>query len=64
MKKDLLGKYNKLSYNYLWKIGYDALIQNVIPKEIINLIGIIIVDIDKELKKKISRKKCLEIRFY
>ena len=39
------------------------MIQNVIVKEIINLMGATIVDIDIELEMKISRLKYLEIKF-
>ena len=59
--KDLLDKYNRLPYNYQPKRGYDTLIQNVILKGNINLMGVILVDIDIELKLKISRLKYLEI---
>ena len=60
--KDMLDKYNRLPYNYQSKIGYDALTQNVILKEIINLMGATITDIDIELKMKIRRIKYLESR--
>ena len=52
--KDILDNYIKLPYNYQSKIGYDTLIQNVILKELINLMGTTITDIDMELKMKIS----------
>ena len=58
--RDMLDKYNRLLFNYESKIGYDTLIQNVILKEMINLMGTTIVDIDIELKMKISRIKYLE----
>ena len=58
----MLGEYNRLPYNYQSKIGYDSLIQNVILKETINLMGVTIVDMDIELKMKISRKQYLESR--
>ena len=58
--KDLLDIFNKISLNDQSKIGYDTLIQNAILKEIINLMGSILVDIDIELKLKISRTKFLE----
>ena len=58
--KDILYKYNGLPYKYQSKIGYDTLVQNVILKEMINLMAATIVDIDKELKKKIIRIKYLE----
>ena len=58
--KDKLDKYNRLPYNYQSKIRYDTLIQNVILKEIIFLMGTSIVDEGIELKVKISRIKDLE----
>ena len=61
-RKDLLDKYNRLPHNYQSNIGYDILIQNVIFKEIINLMGTTVVDIDIELKMKISGIKYLESR--
>ena len=59
---DMLDKYNRLPYNYQSKIGYDTLIQNVILKELINIMGTTITDLDIKLKMKISRKKYLENR--
>ena len=53
--EDILDIYIKLSLYYQSKIGYNTLIQNVFLKEIINLMSIIIVDLDIELKMKISR---------
>ena len=58
----MLDKYNRLPYNNQSRIGYDTLIQNVILKEIINLVGAKIVDMDIELKMKISRTKFLETK--
>ena len=52
--KDITDKYCRLPYNYQSKIGYDTLIENVILKEIIKLMSVILVDIDIELKMKIS----------
>ena len=57
---DMLDRYNRLPYNYQSKIGYDTLIQNVILKALINIMGNMIVDVDIELKMKISRNKYLE----
>ena len=51
----IIDKYNRLPYDYQSKIRYDILIQNVIFQEMINLTGTTIVDIDVELKMKISR---------
>ena len=59
---DMLDRYNRLLYNYQSKIGYDTLIQNVILKEIINIMGTTITDLKRELKMKISRTKFLEDR--
>ena len=57
---DTLDRYNRLPYKYQSKIGYDSLIQNVIRKEMINIMGTTITDLDMELKMKISRIKDLE----
>ena len=59
---DMLDRYNRLPFNYQSKIGYDALIQNVIPNELINIMGTTITDLDIEVKMKISRIKSLEIQ--
>ena len=56
----MLDTYNKLPYNYQSKTGYDNLIQKVIPKELINIMGAAITDMDIELKMKTSRIKYLE----
>ena len=58
--KEILDNYNRILYNYRSKIGYDTLVQNVILKEIKNLMGTTKVDIEIELKMKISRMKFLE----
>ena len=57
---DMSDRYKRLPYNYQSKIGCDTLIQNVILKELINIMGTTITDLDKELKMKISRIKYLE----
>ena len=57
---DTLDRYNRLPYNYQSKIGNDTLIQNVILKELINILGGTITDLDTELKMKISRIEYLE----
>ena len=57
---DTLDRYMRLPYNYQSKIGYDTLIQNVILKELVNIIGTTITDLDIELKMKNSRIKYLE----
>ena len=57
---DTLDRYNRLTYNYQSKIGYDTLIQNLIPKELFNIMSSTIADLDIELKMKISRIEYLE----
>ena len=56
----MLDRYMKLPYNYQTKIGYDTLIQIVILKELFNIMGTTITDLDIELKMKISRINYLE----
>ena len=57
---DMLDRYSRAPYKYQSKIGYDCLIQNIILKELINIMGATITDLDIELKMKISRNKYLE----
>ena len=57
---DMLDRNDRLPYNYQSKIGYDSLIQNVILKELINIMGNTITDMDMEIKMKISRIKYLK----
>ena len=57
---DTLDRYLRLPYKYQSKIGYDSLTQNVILKDLLNIMGTIILDLDIELKMKISRIKNLE----
>ena len=59
----MLDRYNRLTYDHKIEIVYDKLIQNIILKELINIISIMISDLDKELKMKISRIKHLESIF-
>ena len=54
---DMLDRYNKLPYNFKLKIGCDSLLQNVILRELINILGTVITDLDIELKMKNSRIK-------
>ena len=49
----MLDRYYRLSLNYQSKAGYDTLIQNVILKELINMMGTTITDLDRKLKMKI-----------
>ena len=57
---NMLDRYNRLNYDLKIEIVYDNLIQNIILKELINIMSIIISDLDIELKMKISRIKYLE----
>ena len=59
---DTFKRYMNLPYNYQSKLGYDCLIQNVILKEMINIMGTTITDLDINLKMKISRIKYYESR--
>ena len=58
----MLDRYNRLPYIYQSKTGYDTLIQNVSLKELINIMGTTITDLDIKLKKKNSRIEYLEIK--
>ena len=57
---NMLDRYNRLNYDHKIEIVYDNLFQNIILKELINIMSIIISDLDIELKMKISRIKYLE----
>ena len=57
---NMLDRYNRLTYDHKIEIVYDNLIQNIILKELINIMSIMISDLDMELKMKISRIKYLE----
>ena len=60
---NMLDRYNRLTYDRKIEIAYDNLIQNIILKELINIMSIMIFDLDIELKMKISRIKYLESNF-
>ena len=47
---DTLGRYMSLPYDFQSKIGYNSLIQNVIQKELINIMAMTINDLDIEIK--------------
>ena len=57
---NMLDRYNRLTYDRKIEIVYDKLIQNIILKELINIMSIIISDLDMELKMKTSRIEYLE----
>ena len=59
--KDVIN--NRLTYDRKIEIVYDNLIQNNILKELINIMSMMILDLDMELKMKISRIKYLESNF-
>ena len=50
---DMLDRYNRLPYNYQSKIENDTLIQNVILKELINIMATSITDLDIYLISKL-----------
>ena len=56
----MLDRYNRLLYIYQSKIGYVSLIQNVILKVSITIMGSTKSDLDNKLGKNISRIKYLE----
>ena len=60
---NMLDRYNRLTFDYKIEIAYDNLIQNIILKEIINMMSVMIRDLDMELKLKISRINYLESIF-
>ena len=59
---NMLDRYNRLTYDRKIEIAYDNLIQNIILKELINIMSLMIRDLDMELKLKISRIEYLENR--
>ena len=46
----MLDRYMSLPYDFQSKIGYNGLIQNVILKELINIMAMTLNDLDIELK--------------
>ena len=48
----MLDRYMSLPYDFQSRIGYNSLIHNVILKELINIMSLIIIDLDIELKMK------------
>ena len=59
---DMLDSYNTLPYNFNLKISCDSLLQNVIFRELINVLGTVIMDLNIELEMKISKIEYLEIK--
>ena len=44
----MLDRYMSLPYEFQSRIGYNSLIQNVILKELINIMSTMIIDLDIE----------------
>ena len=63
-KNNMLDRYNRLTYDHKIEIAYDNLIQNIILKELKNIMSIMIRDLDMELKMKVSRIRYLEMISY
>ena len=59
----MLDRYNRLNYDHKIEIVYDDLIQNIIFKELLNIMSRMISDLDIELKMKNSRIKYLQSIF-
>ena len=57
---NMLDRNDRLTYDRKIEIAYDNLIQNIILKELINIMSVMIRDLDMELKLKISRIEYLE----
>ena len=57
---NMLDRYNRLTHDHKVEISYDNLIQNIILKELIIIMSVMILDLDMELKMKISRIKYVE----
>ena len=60
---NMLDRYNRLTCDHKNEIVYDNLIQNIILKELINIMSTMISDLDMELKMKVSRIKYLVSNF-
>ena len=60
----MLDRYNSITYDHKIEIVYGNLIQNIILKELINIMSIMISDLDMELKMETSRIKYLESTFF
>ena len=48
----MLDRYMSLPYEFRSQIGYNSLIQNIILKELINVLSVLIIDLDTQLKIK------------
>ena len=61
---NMLDRYNRLTYDHKIEIVYDKMIQNIILKELINIMSIMISYLDIELNMKNSRIKYLECTLF
>ena len=48
----MLDRYMSLPYDFRSKIGYNSLKQNVFLKELVNILSLLIIELDIELKMK------------
>ena len=58
---NMLDRYNRITYGHKFEIVYDNLIQNIILKEVINEMSIMISDLDMELKMKLVEINILKV---
>ena len=49
---NMLDRYNRLTYDHKLEIAYDNLIQNVVLKELINIMSVMLSDLDMEIKNE------------
>ena len=56
----MLDRYNRLTYDHKIEIVYDKLIQNIILKELLNKMSIMVSDLDMEIKLETSTITYLE----
>ena len=61
---NMLDRYKRLTHDRKIEIVYYSLIQNIILKELINIMSVLIRDLDMEIKMKISRIEYLENIFF
>ena len=60
---NMLDRYNRLTYDRKIEMVFDNLIQNIILKELIKIMSIMILDLDMELKKKLQELNILKVFF-
>ena len=59
-KCNMLDRYNRSPPKYQSIIGYGTLNQNVFLRDLLNIMGTTITDLDIGLKMKVSRRECFE----